>query len=662
MLKISSFHKNNFNQHRYFIIKKIAYLSLCLRKVSLLISLSVLLQMHINVNGQNIINLSELTKENKGFYFEGIKSGDLSGWQVSGANDIDGDGNDDLLIGARFASPKNRPMAGQVFSLFGSLLQNLKLANLDQRGVGFTIDGKNATFNGYSVSSAGDVDGDGKSDIIMGARDGRPLDRAFSGEAYLLFGSNFLGDSEPIEASDIKSPQGVVFFGARDGDFLGNAVSDAGDFNGDGFDDFLLAALEARNTDNEIKAGRVYLIFGGPHLKRLNAIDLLNFDPNLGIEIIGNTFGDLAGYSIDGGNDINNDNFDDIIISAIGANKTLDSNLPKGECYIIFGGPDKASPIILSKSYFDGNNGFYIQGINESSNFGFSTALIGDINRDGIDDFAISEIGSAAVDGENAPPFGNGTGKVYVVFGQDVFSDSLSLNSINGINGFIIEGKNSGDFTGWSIDGKGDVNNDGIDDLIIGAPGANPNDVEDAGEIYIIYGNTNFNTPFKISKLYDDTGVIIIGEQAGAFAGWSVSLAGDVNNDGFDEVMIGSPFNDVNNQIDSGKSYLVFINKSEEDDSFSDIQNEDEQIKLSIFPNPSSEFVSIRLNLLNSETAEIGLYDILGRKVTTIMPNRNLGPGEFTEQIDLSNLSNGIYLVKINTRQEILIRKFLVLN
>ncbi len=616
---------------------------------------------YANAISQNTLNVEGLLGSNKAVFLNGIKSGDLSGWFVDNAKDINRDGIDDLVIGARFASPKNRTMAGQTYTLFGNNIQNVDLEQLDELRLGFTIDGKTATFNGYSVGTAGDIDSDGFNDILIGARDGRPLGRAFSGEAYLIFGSNFIGNRDPIEASDIDSPTGITFYGAEDGDFLGNAVSQAGDFNNDGFDDFLIAAVEAKDSNNIQKVGKTYLIFGDKNVRNIDSLDLLNFNSKVGIEFVGNNFGDLSGYALGGGGDINGDGFDDIIITAIGA-KRSDNNLPLGECYVVLGNNrPSVTPVTLNSDFLDGNSGFKITGMNEAHNFGFSTAILGDINKDGLDDIIISEIGTAAVDGEEAPPSGEGIGKAYIIFGSPNFSKEFDLLSINGDNGFIINGKDLGYFTGWSVSDAGDVNNDGTSDLIIGAPGADLNGIRDAGEVYIVYGRDDFDQFLDLDKMTTAEGLTIEGYEQDSFFGWSVSGAGDTDNDGFDEVIIGAPFASPGSKKNAGRTYVIFLNKDE--GLKSPATGEGISNKIIIYPNPSPDnYVNLTFELNKTSDIEIDIYDTLGRKIRKTLILNEKGPGKLNQVIPAKSLANGIYIVKVLINNEISIGKFFVLK
>ncbi|MCC5665152.1 integrin alpha [Nostoc sp. CHAB 5784] len=123
----------------------------------------------------------------------------------------------------------------------------------------------------------------------------------------------------------------------------------------------------------------------------------------------------------------------------------------------------------------------------------------------------------------------------------------LNLSDLNGTNGFFINGIAEGDFSGNSVSNAGDINNDGIDDLIIGAPGADPNGNSGAGQSYVVFGGTNLGSggSLNLSDLNGTNGFIINGIAAYNYSGYSgdsVSNAGDINNDGIDDLIIGVPF------------------------------------------------------------------------------------------------------------------------
>ncbi|MHC5730044.1 MAG: integrin alpha, partial [Nostoc sp.] len=179
---------------------------------------------------------------------------------------------------------------------------------------------------------------------------------------------------------------------------------------------------------------------------------------------------------------------------------------------------------------------------------------MGDINNDGIDDLIIGA--------SDASPNGKfRAGQSYVVFGGRNLGSggTLNLSDLNGTNGFIINGIAANDDSDWSLSNAGDINNDGIDDLIIGVRSASPNGKKYSGQSYVVFGGRNLGSggTLNLSDLNGTNGFVINGIAADDSSGWSVSNAGDINNDGIDDLIIGTPVADANGNSDAGQSYVV---------------------------------------------------------------------------------------------------------
>ncbi len=175
------------------------------------------------------------------------------------------------------------------------------------------------------------------------------------------------------------------------------------------------------------------------------------------------------------------------------------------------------------------------------------------MNGDGIDDLIIGASGSdpgGVID----------AGESYVVFGQaGGFGASLELSGLDGSNGFIINGIDPGDNSGRSVSGAGDVNGDGFDDLIIGARHGDPDGKENAGESYVVFGQADgFGMSLELSGLNGSNGFVLNGIDINDQSGFAVSGGGDVNGDGFDDLIIGSVFADPGGKSDAGEGYVVF--------------------------------------------------------------------------------------------------------
>ena len=513
----------------------------------------------------------------KGIEFEGLGS------SVSKAGDINGDGIDDLIIGAPGADKSgefyNRD-SGKSYVVFGSsngFTRNLELSELDGTN-GFVLNGVDAYDNsGSSVSGAGDINSDGFDDLIIGAPFagyfgyvGKDMDNDHRGESYVVFGSSRLDDS--LELSELDGTNGFVLEGIDDRYLLGFSVSGAGDINGDGFDDLIFGAPGAGNVisyyryNGNANRGESYVIFGSSNGFDAN-INLAELDGTNGFVLKGIDDNDDSGSSVSGAGDINGDGLDDLIIGAPGAGNVVGRyvgfdddfnrvdgfyyNDRRGESYVVFGSGEGLEAS-LELSELDGSNGFVLKGIDIGDRSGYSVSGAGDINGDGFDDLIIGAVGAGSL---SYSPYYKARGASYVVFGSGRgFDASLDLAKLDGSNGFVLKGIDVDDRSGNSVSGAGDLNDDGFDDLIVGAPDADPNVNNRAGESYVVYGRSGFEASLELSELDGSNGFVLNGIDVGDRLGNSVSGAGDLNDDGFDDLIIGAPSgNDY-----AGESYVVF--------------------------------------------------------------------------------------------------------
>jgi len=193
-----------------------------------------------------------------------------------------------------------------------------------------------------------------------------------------------------------------------------------------------------------------------------------------------------------------------------------------------------------------------INGAAAGDRSGISVSSAGDVNNDGFDDLIVGA--------DYAVPNGTNSGASYVVFGKADHTTLVNLSDIAlGTGGFVINGAAVEDRSGFSVSSAGDVNNDGFDDLIVGAFGADPNG-SNSGASYVVFGKAD-GTPVDLSDIADEIGnlgFVINGALAYDYSGMSVSSAGDVNGDGFDDLIVGAPNADPNGISNSGASYVVF--------------------------------------------------------------------------------------------------------
>ena len=422
-------------------------------------------------------------------------------------------------------------------------INSLKLDNLSGNN-GFVLNGTEAgNFSGVAVSQTGDINGDKIDDIIVGSFGADPNNVNAAGKSQVIFGNQKFPAS--VNLSQLNGQNGFTLNGTDAEGFSGGTVSSAGDINGDGIKDFIIGAFGAA-VNGQNNAGKTYIVFGTNQGFPAN-FNLANLNGNNGLAVTGTNTFDYAGLFATGIGDINGDRIDDILISAPGP-----LGGTPGKSYVIYGRTTGFSPN-FNLAEINSNNGFVINGIDGNSS---GTASSGDINGDGIPDLVIGADGGTTSGGTNA-------GKTYVIFGQQGgFTGSVNVPELNGTTGFVIAGINAEERSGIALTATGDINGDGNKDLVIGAPGATVGDQINAGKTYIIFGKKEaFPVILNPAELSGSNGFTIFGFDAEGSAGNAVSYAGDINKDGFDDLLIGASSANSDDKNNAGKTFVVFGSK-----------------------------------------------------------------------------------------------------
>jgi len=393
--------------------------------------------------------------------FDGVADNNNLGYSVAGAGDVDGDGCDDVIVGAPYPSG-----AGAAYVYSGA-----------SGGILWTFTGVGGLF-GYSVAGAGDVDADGYPDLLVGAPVLSP-----GGSVYVFSGGT--------------GSQLCQFSGATVGEYFGGAVAGAGgDLDLDGYDDWVVGAPYA-NLPGAPDAGLVYVFSG--------------CNPSF-IHSVAGASGDRLGYSVASAGDVDTDQINDLILGAIHAS-------PGGLLYA-------GSAFVYSGATFNLIHRY--DGLAGGDRFGRSVSGAGDLDGDGYGDLIIGA--------HHADPSGKtDAGSVYLYSGATPFIEICRLDG------------EIGDEFGTSVAGAGDINSDGCCEFIVGVRYADPVGRTNAGSAHV-YSYDGLNSCSLLFQLD--------GEAAEDALGYSVANAGNVNGNGGDDFIVGALYADPGGLREAGSAYV----------------------------------------------------------------------------------------------------------
>jgi hypothetical protein len=418
---------------------------------------------------------------------EGDQAGAEFGVSVATAGDVNGDGYSDAIVGAHLYD-SDQTDEGRAFVYHGGAIGLNSSPD-------WTAEGNQAGAEfGISVATAGDVNGDGYSDVIVGAPHYHDPETD-EGRAFVHHGSASGLSTSPDWTAE--SNQALAE--------LGNSVAAAGDVNGDGYGDVIVGAYNYSNVQWE--EGWTFVYHG--------SASGLSTSPEWTAE--SNQQEAWFGWSVATAGDVNGDGYSDVVV---GAHYYDHPQAAEGRAYVYHG---SSAGLAISPDWT-------AEGDQAQAYFGFSVATAGDVNGDGYSDVIVG-----------APPYDNGEtneGRVYVYHG--------SVTGIDTSPDRTAEGDQADAHFGHSVATAGDVNGDGYSDVIVGAPYYHNPQTEE-GRVYVYHGSaTGLNTSPNWTAE---------GDQAWAWFGWSVSAAGDVNGDGYGDAIVGACLYD-NPESGEGEAFV----------------------------------------------------------------------------------------------------------
>ncbi|PSP54526.1 hypothetical protein BRC82_10115 [Halobacteriales archaeon QS_1_67_19] len=426
-----------------------------------------------------------------------------AGWEITNAGDVNGDGVSDVVIGAP-GSDDGATNAGAVYVFYGPIEEDISLAQADAVFTGETA-GDRA---GVSIA-AGDLDGDGYSDVVVGAPRNGDAGRD-AGAVYVIRGGPSLGGVTSLADAD------AAVYGGSEGDRAGRAVGIAA------LDRTVAIVVGAPGYDGSGEAtGAAYVVPDG-ELTSSASLD------GMGSRWVGASAGDRAGQSIATAGDIADDGPAKILVGAPNHSATESE---AGAAYVI------SDPVASTRSRLADAAGKVV-GDQAGARVGFAVGDAGDVNGDGLSDLLIG----APYTDSSVP----NAGAAYVISRSRATNGTVRVSNAD----VTLRGVDRNDHAGWSVAATGTDENDCDGSIVVGAPFADTGD-RNAGSIYFVAaGESRTTVPLETAR------ATVVGEDPGDLAGYDVSAAGDIDGDDTGDVFVGAPFHGTD-ESNAGATYAI---------------------------------------------------------------------------------------------------------